>query len=82
MASFCLKSKTYELKIYRGVVFHGNEEWCKIWRGTNLPVQNWHEEFDDLWPEQTKISKICALMVCFWQLYNAWAEKVQRSYVW
>ena len=26
MTSFCLKSKIYELKIYRGVIFHDNEE--------------------------------------------------------
>ena len=31
MASFCLKLKIYELKTYRGVMCHGNEEWFKIW---------------------------------------------------
>ena len=46
MASFCLKLKMYELNIYRGVMCHDNEEWCKNWRGIDLPVQTWHEEFD------------------------------------
>ena len=34
-------------KIYREVLYHDNEEWCKIWREIDLSVQNWHEEFDD-----------------------------------
>ena len=66
MASFCLKLKMYELKIYRGVLCYDNEEWCKIWRGIDLSVQNWHEEFDKFWPEHSKISKICALIGCLW----------------
>ena len=33
------------------LMFHDNEEWCKIWRGTNLPFQNWHEEMDKFWLE-------------------------------
>ena len=69
MASFCLKLKMYELKIYRGVMCHDNEEWCKIWRGIDLSVQNWHEEFDEFWPEHSKISKICTLMGFFWTKY-------------
>ena len=27
----------YELKIYRGVLRHDNEEWYKIWREIDLP---------------------------------------------
>ena len=57
MTYFCLKLKMYELKIYRGVICHDNEEWCKNWRGIDLSVQNWHEEFDQFWPEPLKISK-------------------------
>ena len=73
----------YELKIYRGVLCHDNEEWCKIWRGIDLSVQNWHEEFDEFWPEHSKISKICTLMGCFWPKYIMFElKKVQRSYVW
>ena len=37
----------YEVKIYKGVLCHDNEEWCKTWRGIDLSVQNWHEEFDE-----------------------------------
>ena len=66
MGSFCTKYKMYELKIYRGVMFHDNEEWWKIWRGIDLSIQHWHEQFDELWPEHSKISNICTLMGCFW----------------
>ena len=83
MASFYSKLKMYELKICRGAMCHDNEEWCKIWRGIDLLVQNWHETFDEFWPEHSKISKICNLMGCFWSkyIYNVWAKKAQRSYV-
>ena len=66
---FCPKLKMHELKIYRGVMCHDNEEWCKNWRGIDLSVQNWHEEFDEFWPEHSKISKICTLMGFFWTKY-------------
>ena len=59
----------YELKVYRGVICHDNEEWCKIWGGIDLSVQNWHEEFDKFLPKHTKISKICTLMGFFWPKY-------------
>ena len=59
----------YELKIYKGLMCHENEEWCKIWRGIGLPAQNWHEEFEELWPKHLEISSICFLMGCFWPKY-------------
>ena len=76
IACFYLKLKMYELKIYRGVICHENEEWCKNWRGTDLSVQNWHEEFDEFWPEHSKISKICTLMGFFWTKYMFELKKV------
>ena len=59
----------YQLKIYRGVLCHENEEWSKIWTGIELSIQNWHEEFDVFWSEHSKISKICTLMGFFWTKY-------------
>ena len=56
----------YELKTYRGVICHGNEEWCKIGRGIDLSFQNWHEDVDEFWPGHSKISKVCTLMGCLW----------------
>ena len=48
----------FELKIYRGVMCQGNEECYKNLGGIDLSVQNWHEEFDEFWPEHSKIPKL------------------------
>ena len=69
MAYFCLKLLMYECKTCKGVMCHDNDEWWKIWRGTDLSFQNWHGEFDEFWPEHSKISKICTLMGFFWTKY-------------
>ena len=69
----------YELKIYREVMCHENEEWCKIWRGIDLPVQNWHEKFDEFWSEHLKISKISTLKSCFWPKYVMFELKKHRG---
>ena len=62
---------------------HGNEEWYRIWRGLGLSIQNWHDEFEQSWPEHSKISNIYTLMGCFWPKYIMFElKKVQRSYVW
>ena len=79
MGFFCPKLKIFELKIYRGVMCHDNEEWCKNWRGIDLSVQNWHEEFDEFWPEHSKISKICTLMGFFWTKYIMFDLKKYRG---
>ena len=50
-------------------MYYDNEEWCKIWKGIDLSVQNWHEEFNKFWPEHSKISKRCILMGWFWPKY-------------
>ena len=34
---------TFDLKMYRGVIFHDNEGWYKIWKKTDLVFQKWHE---------------------------------------
>ena len=83
MGSFYPKWKMYVLEIYRGVMCHENKEWFEIWRGVDLSVQNWQEKFDKLWPEHSKVIKICALMGCFWPKYIIFELiKVQKSYVW
>ena len=82
MGSFYPKQKLHELKIYRGDLCHDNEEWCKIWRGANLLVQNWHEEFDEFCPEHLKISKICTFMGCFWTKYMFELKKVKGNFAW
>ena len=38
MGSFCPKYLRFELKKYRGVIFHDTEQWCKIWINPDLVV--------------------------------------------
>ena len=55
---------------------HDNEEWYKIWRGIDLIVQNWHEEFDKFWPEHSKISKNLHFNgFLLNKIYNGWAKE-------
>ena len=72
-----------ELKIYRRVMYHKNEESFKIWREIDLAFPSWHEKFDEFWHKHSKISKICTFMGCFWPKYIMFElKKVQRTYVW
>ena len=45
LGSFWSKYIMFELKKYRRVIFDGTEDWCKIWRKTDLCFLKWHEEF-------------------------------------
>ena len=77
MASFCLKLKMYELKIYRGVMCHDNEEWCKNWRGIELPVQM----RNDMRNLTNLTWALKYLPHLHFKVYNAWATKLQRIYI-
>ena len=44
-ALFLAKYICLELKNYRGIMFDSTEDWCKIWRKTDLRFEKWHEEF-------------------------------------
>ena len=69
----------YELKTYRGVICHDNEEWCKIGKAIDLSFQNW-QDFDEFWPEHSKISKICTLLMgCLWPKYIMFDLKKYRG---
>ena len=48
--SFNSNLKNYDLKFHREVTYYDKEELRKIWGGTDLSFQSWHEEFDDFWP--------------------------------
>ena len=51
----CAKYLMFDLKKYRGVIFHDTEEWCKTWRKTDLWFKKWHEEFGKFSPEHLKV---------------------------
>ena len=55
---------------------HDNEEWCKIWRRHDLPIQNWDEGFDKILNralENLKNFNFNGLLLA--KVYNVWAEK-------
>ena len=56
--SFCAKYIIFDVKKYRGVIFHYTEEWCKIWRKNDLWFGKWHKEYDKCSPEHWKVSKL------------------------
>ena len=58
--SFCTKYITFDLKEPRGVMFHDNLVWCKIWTETNSWFGKWHEEYSTFLPEHFKNLKIDA----------------------
>ena len=64
---------------YRGVISNDTEEWWKIWREIDLSFQNWHKEFDEFWPQNSKVSKIYTFMGCFWPNYIMFELKKYRG---
>ena len=58
ICSYCEKCLMFDLKKFRGVIFHDTEEWCKIWRKTDLSFGKWHEKFGKFSPEHSKVSKL------------------------
>ena len=58
IGSYCEKYLMFDLKKYRGVIFHDTEEWCEIWRKLDLWFGKWHEEYDNFSPGTWKVSKL------------------------
>ena len=54
MGSIWPKYMMFELKRYRGVIFHDAEEQCKIWSRTDFG--KWQEEYDRFSTEHSKVS--------------------------
>ena len=81
MGSFWAKYRFFELKNYRGIIFHETEERYKISRRIDLSFQNWYKEFDKIWPEQSKVSKIFILMSSFWAKYSFSELKKYREII-
>ena len=44
-------------------------------------LQNWHKEFDKLWPEDSKVSVIFTLMSFFWVKYQFFKLKKYRGVI-
>ena len=66
LGSFSWKYIQFQLKRYRGVISHDIEEWCKIWRKTDLLFRKWYE-YGEFWPEHSKFSKFPLWLIPFVQ---------------
>ena len=79
MGCFWANYLLFELKKYRGVIFHDTEEWCKIWINPDLMVSKmaWGIGWTFIRaPKSLKIVHLWALFVqsiCF--------RKFQKNYV-
>ena len=58
IGSYCAKHLMFDLKKYRGVIFHDTEKWWKIWRITDLWFGKWHEKYGKFSPQHLKVSKL------------------------
>ena len=78
-----LFSKVYIvwLKMNRGVIFHETEEGYKICRGIDSSFQNWHKEFNKIWPKHSKVSKHFILLGSFWAKYILFELKMNRGVI-
>ena len=52
---FCAKYITFDLKKYRGVIFHDTEVPWKTWKKTDLWFGKWHEEFGKFSSEHLEV---------------------------
>ena len=73
--------KVYKIlaKKYRGVISHDPEDWCKIWRKTDVL------KMTRIWWNLTRALKslqnlhFYLLLLC--KVFNVWPKEVQRSYL-
>ena len=65
MGYFCPKYMRFELKKYRGVIFHDTEQWCKIWINPDLVVSKMAWEIGWTFIRAPKSLKNCTLMGSF-----------------
>ena len=75
MGSFCPKH-LFQLENFRGIMYHDNEEWCKIQRKADLWLEKRHKEFGLFSCKQSKVWKFALWSDAFVQSLD---EKVQKS---
>ena len=61
---FIQRRKCMSLKIYRGVMYHGNETWCNVWREIDVLILT-----RGIWRIVTRVLKMSFFMSSFWKKY-------------
>ena len=59
---------------------HDPENWCMIWRKTDLLIQKW-QEFGEFWLEHWKVSKICTFIGSYCAKYLMFNLKNYRGVI-
>ena len=59
---------------------HDNEEWCKVWRKTDLLFQEW-QNLVEFWSKQSKVSKMWTLIGPFRSIYRTFDLKKYRRVI-
>ena len=67
---FWTKYIMFELKKHKRVLLDSTEDWCNIWRKTDLCFQKWHKQFSKFSPEHVRKSKNWDWWDCFIQSRN------------
>ena len=70
MCYFCQKHIISEPKNYRGVLCHNTKKWCKLWGGTDLCFEKWHEEFGKSWLDTRKSQNLHFNGLLLSKVYN------------
>ena len=81
MGYFCPKYMRFELKKYRGVIFHDTEQWCKIWINPDLVVSKMAWGIGWTFIRALKSEKLYFDGFLLYKAYNVSARKCQRNYV-
>ena len=81
MGSFWAKYTLFELKKYRGVIFHDTEEWWKIWRKLTRSLENDRRNLVNFHQSTWKSQNRDFDGILSSKAENVWASNLQRSYV-
>ena len=79
MCYFGQKYIMFEPKKYRGVMCHNTEEWCKLWGGTDLWFEKWHEEFREFLPNTRKFQNLHTNGLLLTKVYDIGAKKSTKE---
>ena len=86
MCYFRGKYIMFKPKKYRRVLCHNTEEWRKIWRGTDLCLEKWHQEFGEFWPNTRKSQSLHFELKKYRRVMRNyiedWCKPSSKNYLW